>query len=138
MPDLLCVLNHELSDNQKTEAFIKLKAKKIVEPDIDLKKIWMNISPKGELNIDELSKIIDWLKINSKKGDYVLIQGEFGATFYLVDFCFKNDLIPIYATSKREYKEIKLEDGSTKRIHIFKHVQFRKYIRFKNLGYIES
>jgi len=69
------------------------------------------------------------LRKTGKTGDFVLIQGEFGATYFTVDFCFQNNLIPIYATSKREYREEPQQDGSVVRVHRFKHVQFREYKR---------
>lgn len=34
-----------------------------------------------------------------------IIQGEFGSTFMLVDFAVKNQLVPLYATTKRIAKE---------------------------------
>ena len=130
MPDLYCILNHELTEKQKEDAVSNIGVDSIYYGDKEVKYIWSNIKPEGELDISSLNKIVDWLKDSAKIGDYVLVQGEFGATFYIVDFCFKNGLIPVYATSKREYREIILNDGSIERKHIFNHVQFRRYKRF--------
>ena len=127
MPDLLCILNHNLTEMQKTDAKIKMNIDKIIEPPESINDLWANVSPEGELNIDKLQIVINWIKGKSAKNDYVLVQGEFGATFYIIDFCFKYGLIPIYATSERKYKEIVLSDNSIERRHIFQHVQFRKY-----------
>jgi len=133
MPNLFVLINHKLTRNQIKDSANFLRVNKIYEPEEEIKNIWSNISPEGALDLNNLNLIINWLEISANKNDYVLVQGEFGSTFYIVDFCFQHGLIPIYATSKREYKEIKLEDGSVKRIHVFRHVQFRKYMRFEEL-----
>ena len=123
-------MNHELSERQKEEVLTKLRAKNIFSLPEKLKEIWLNLSPYSVLDIRKLNEIITWLKGKASLGDYVLVQGEFGATFYLVDFCFKYGLVPLYATSKREYNELTLKDGFIKRIHIFNHIQFREYKRY--------
>ena len=94
----------------------------------ELKQTWSNIEPDGELPIDVLTPIKNWIIQESNEQDYVLVQGEFGATFYLVDYCFNIKRIPIYATSIRQVEE-KVQDGVTITNRIFKHVNFRKYIR---------
>ncbi len=70
-----------------------------------------------------------WILKESKEHDYVLIQGEFGATFYLVDYCFNIKRVPIYATSIRQVEE-KAEDDITITNRTFKHVNFRKYVKY--------
>ena len=129
--NVLVLMNHQLTPIQEKELKTEYFINKIIYPDKSIEKLWSSIKPEKELNIKMLDKIILWLSRNSYSGDYCIIQGEFGATFYLVDYCFKKKLIPIYAASGREYKEEILEDGSVKRVHIFRHVNFRKYIRYK-------
>ena len=127
MPFAFIIMNHELTGEQANELFSRYKIDGIFSLPPALQPLWENVSPSGELDITKLSQIIDWLKRSGRSGDYVLIQGEFGATYYIVNACFKEGFIPIYATSKRIYKEEKQNDGSVKREHIFKHVNFRKY-----------
>lgn len=131
MPKFFSIMNHNLSKRQKEEIVKSLGVKSILELPEKLKKIWLNLSPVGALDVDNLSQIVNWLKENTKYDDYVLVQGEFGATFYIVDFCFKHGLMPLYATSKREYDEIILKNDNVKRTHIFNHVQFRRYERYE-------
>ena len=64
------------------------------------------------------------------KGDYVLVQGEFGAVFYMVDYCFKTGRIPVYAATKRVVQEHKNGDKITSK-RVFEHTCFRRYQRFK-------
>jgi len=127
MANLFCLLNHTLTKEQEKDAIKNMGIKDIISPPEEIKYLWSNLSPKDELNILVLEKIINWIKNISHKNDYVLVQGEFGASFYIVDFCFRNSLIPVYATTKRKYNEIVLSDNSIERKHIFQHVQFRKY-----------
>ena len=89
-----------------------------------------DISPYDDNLTFCLQDLISWLKINARKSDYVLVQGDFGATFLIVDFCLKNDLIPIYSTTKREViTEIK-NGENIKVSRLFTHVRFRKYERW--------
>ena len=80
--------------------------------------------------IDEyLQPILDWIDEHcTNSDDYILIQGDFGATYFLVDYCKKrNYAIPIYATTERKSVEEVQEDGSIKTQRIFKHKRFRLY-----------
>lgn len=128
--NLLVILSHELSDFQIEEAKSKLGVNTIKTLPNTLKKIWSNLNPIGELPVEKLNLIKDWILQESYKGDYILVQGDFGATFYIVDFCFKHDRIPIYATSTRKVEETKVDNRIiTKRVFI--HENFRKYLRYK-------
>ena len=131
MKILIVLMSHNMTENQKEDAYKTLKVKDIIECNDYIKKIWSNINPKSSLDLSRLDLVIDWIKKNSKSGDYILVQGEFGATFYIVDYCFKSNLIPIYATSKRQViEEIQGDKIITNRT--FKHEGFRKYIRYEN------
>jgi hypothetical protein len=57
----------------------------------------------------------------------VLIQGDFGATFLMVNFAFEKGLIPIHSTTEREATEELQPDGSVRLSHRFLHKRFRKY-----------
>jgi hypothetical protein len=127
---LLVVLSHELSDVQKKELEGDLKITEIILMPKKLKNFWSDVNPKGELPINEIKEITEWILKESRKNDYVLVQGDFGATYYLVDFCFKNERIPIYATTKRCVEEKKIEDRTIIN-RVFKHVNFRKYKRYE-------
>ena len=133
MPDMYCLLNHKLTEKQIKDARNRLRVSNIVNLPEHLSKIWSNIKPEGELEIDKLSLIVNWLDNSAKKNDYILIQGEFGAVFFITDYCFSAGFTPVYATTYRKYKEKLEENGSIERMHVFKHVQFRKFKRWKKL-----
>ena len=68
-----------------------------------------------------------WLASSTKPLDYVLIQGDFGASYLLIQFALSHDLIPVYSTTARQAVESMQPDGSMKVEHLFKHQIFRKY-----------
>ncbi len=86
--------------------------------------------PHNETSIkDVLEPIIKWLDEKADAGDYVLVQGDFGAVFLMVDFCLNNGLIPIYSVTKREASEDVMDDGSVVKVSRFNHILFRRYER---------
>ncbi len=127
---LLAVISHTLMEEQILEANTRLKVDSIILMLEEIKGIWANISPFGPMPKDQIDKIIDWIEKESDKGDYVLVQGDFGATYYVVDYCIKNSRIPIYSTTKREVEE-RIIDGQVESRRIFKHVNFRKYLVYE-------
>jgi len=131
MPSLFVLLNHEMTSKQKQEAHDRFVVDDIVRLPKPLKELWARIPVEGELDQALLSRFTDWLEKNAKKGDYILIQGEFGAAFYLVDFCFSAGFIPIYATSPRRSTEEMNGDGTVERKLTFYHTNFRRYRKHK-------
>lgn len=124
---LFILLNHELTDAQKSEAqkrfgienFVRLANEK-----------WGNIPPELE-NISEfLSEFALSLKSNAKKGDYLFIQGDFGATYALVRFALNLGITPIYATTKRISIE-SIENGIKIIKKSFIHERFREFREFE-------
>ena len=123
----LTIMNHPLSSEQKEYAKNEFGIENFLFLPDNLKEYFFDISPFEDLDLEKLNLVTEYIKNNLKKGDLVLIQTEFGVTFYLVDFCIKNDFIPVYATSNRVYEEVINKDGTVNKKHIFKFVKFRKY-----------
>ena len=129
MEKFIVLMSHDMSKEQKLDAQNSLDISNIVEAPKNIKSIWANINPVGNLDQAELSKITNWIEQNSNTDDYILVQGEFGATFYIVDYCFKKGLIPVYATTKRRVTETR-EGDKVITNRIFVHEGYRKYIRY--------
>ncbi len=127
MTSLFLIFNHKLTPEQESDAIISLGIKRIIEMPANLKELWEQIPPHLPEIQEYLKPVKDWLVSESEKGDYVLIQGDFGASFIMVNAAFENRLIPVYATTKRESAEERQPDGSVKMIRQFKHQMFRKY-----------
>lgn len=130
MKKFIVLMSHDMSKEQKLDAQNSLAISNIVEAPKNIKSIWANINPVGSLDKSELSKITNWIEQNSNTDDYILIQGEFGATFYIVDYCFKKGLIPVYATTKRRVTETR-EGDKVITNRVFIHEGYRKYIRYE-------
>ncbi|ADR19516.1 CRISPR-associated protein Csx20 [Calditerrivibrio nitroreducens] len=124
------LFSHTLTDEQKSE-LEKMGVSDIIPIPEDLQFIWSNMPPAGELNITVLNEIIDWLSGSASEGDYILIQGDFGATYYMVNWAFKSGLIPIYATTERVVLEENKEGDRIVKKNIFRHVNFRRYVAFE-------
>ncbi|WAM31609.1 CRISPR-associated protein Csx20 [Caldicellulosiruptor naganoensis] len=129
MNRLFLIFNHTLTEEQEKEAREVLGVEEIISLPQDLQNFWSNIPPDVDLNEEMFKPIVSFLSRNKSQNlNYCLIQGDFGATVYLVSWCFKNGFIPIYATTKRTAQEVIKPDGSVELIKIFKHERFRRYI----------
>jgi len=124
---LYLLFNHELTSLQEKDALVSLGVELIKDPPSDLKSMWRQIPPDLRGVDSYLQSVKNWLKKFAEKGDYVLIQGDFGACFIMVNFALKQSLIPIYSTTEREAVEEHGENGSIKLTHQFKHHIFRRY-----------
>ena len=128
MPNLHLFFSHTLTPEQVKDAHEKLGCKNIISLPDDLQKKWQQIPPEGEIDDFIIKPFIEYLSQETEVVDYVLVQGEFGMSFIIVNWCLKNNRIPIYATTKRVIIEEKQADGSVKKTNIFKHIQFRRYV----------
>jgi hypothetical protein len=126
MKQLFLLFSHTLTDAQKQDAKKSLQVDRFIALPLDLQKLWSNIpADKKELS-GYLEPLKEYLKSHAKKGDFVLIQGDFGGVYDMVNFSKSIDLIPVHSTTKREVKE-KTIDDVVQKISIFKHVIYRRY-----------
>lgn len=126
-PSLFLLFNHELTPRQEEDARASLRVSDIREPPSEVKSMWRRIPPELKGIDAYLSPIKAWLEEEAQKGDFVLIQGDFGACFIMVRFAFEREMIPVYSTTDREADEAHHENGSITLTHHFKHVTFRQY-----------
>ena len=123
---MFLLFSHKLTDEQIKDARENLGAEEFIYLPKELQEKFSNVPP--DINdIKEYSKIfIDFLEKNVSNEDIVLIQGDFGVVFWVVEYCKKNNLKAVYATTKRIVKEKNIDDKVVK-ISEFKHVKFRFY-----------
>jgi hypothetical protein len=124
---MFVILSHKLSEIQIQEINQRFKIDDIVYLPDSLQKIWSNIPPSGEWQEDFLREIKNWLSKQLKKGDKLIVQGEFGAAFCLVQWLKKRGYAVYYATTERKVIEEQLKDGTIRTNRIFQHVNFREY-----------
>jgi hypothetical protein len=127
---MFLIFSHQLTDLQKQDACLNLNISEFIYLPDNLQRKWLDISPYEETLSLFLQDLLVWLKINAKKDDYVLVQGDFGAVFLVVDFCFKNELVPVYSTTKRQIVNEETEGENVNISRVFSHVRFRKYERW--------
>lgn len=132
MANMFLVFNHTLTENQKADACENFGIGKFIILPPELQGIWSTIPPCGELDINLLDSIRDWLLKEAKYEDYILIQGDPGAVYYLVDFALSHYLQPVYATTTRSYNEHRISENQIETHHIFTHKSFRRYIPFRS------
>ena len=123
---MFLLFSHKLTDEQIKDAKENLGVREFIYLPKDLQEKFSNVPPEIE-DIKEYSKIfIDFLKNSVREDDYVLVQGDFGVVFNVVEFCKENNLKAVYSTTKRVSKEKEI-DGKIVKISEFKHIRFRRY-----------
>ncbi len=127
MPRLFLLFNHSITPAQESDARASLGVSEIVPPPDEIKTLWHQIPPDLPEISDYLRPVRQWLKTTACRGDYVLIQGDFGACCLMADFAFKEGLLPVYSTTRREMSETIDADGSIRLSHRFDHRIFRRY-----------
>jgi hypothetical protein len=127
MTRLFLIFNHTFTPEQAADARQTLGVETIVSMPDAVRECWGQIPPDRSAISDYLEPVRTWLADQARPGDYVLVQGDFGACYLMVRYAFDADLIPIYATTRREADETVQQDGSVTLTHRFRHVAFRRY-----------
>ncbi|WP_156285787.1 CRISPR-associated protein Csx20 [Oceanivirga salmonicida] len=123
---IILLFSHNLNNKQIEELKNKYNIKEIVKLPEKYQEIWSN----ANIFVDykkNYKEILDYVLLNMNIGDYALVQGEWGYTYNMVNSLFENGIIPIYAFSTRNVKEVKGEDDKILKISEFKHIQFVEY-----------
>ncbi len=130
MTKVFVLINHTLTQRQIAELKNSYGSDcKIVFPPDDIKAYWAQIPSLSYLENESILKNICWLD-EAKSNDVILVQGDFGATFMIVDFSLKKGLIPIQSVTKRIETE-ECEGEKIYRHYIFEHECFRVYKRYQ-------
>lgn len=127
MKKMFLLFSHNLSEIQLNDAKSNWEVSEVVSLPNKLQDIWSNIPADIEKLREYLLPIRNFLAENSQYGDVVLIQGDFGAVYQMVNFSKDLGLIPVYATTSREIEEFE-ENGKTIKKSIFEHIRFREYL----------
>ncbi|MDY6909041.1 MAG: CRISPR-associated protein Csx20 [Thermodesulfobacteriota bacterium] len=128
-PTLFLLFNHRLTPDQAADARASLGVSSIADLPPDLKELWGSIPPRAPEIEPVLAPFRDWLDRNARPADFVLVQGDFGATYLMVRFAMARNWIPVYSASRREAVEEHLPDGRVRLTHHFRHERFRYYGR---------
>lgn len=126
-PRLFLLFSHALTSEQEQDACATLQVQNIQSLPEELQQRWSNVPPDLETIHAHIQPILDWLRAQAHPGDYVLIQGDFGAVYRAVCFAQEHGLTPLYATTTRRVKETRLPDGRVESTRVFQHVRYRRY-----------
>ena len=125
--NLLLLFNHTPTALQVEDARRSLGVAAIHCLPEDLKPVWDSVPPGLDAIEPHLAPVRSWVLQTARAGDYILVQGDFGATYLMVKFSFERGLIPVYSTTERNAVEEPAEDGTVRLSHQFRHVRFRRY-----------
>jgi len=127
VPRLIVLFNHTLTDGQREDARRSLGAEEFLEPPAGVRSLWAEVPPELASLEEYLAPVRSWLGDCARPGDFLLVQGDFGATWLMVRFAMAMGLIPVYSTTRRAAAEELQPDGSVRLTHRFQHVRFRRY-----------
>ena len=125
MKKAYCLLNHNLTERQLAELRDSFAVCDVLYPSEELSRLWSQVPATKRLDTSVIESIIGWLT-SARKGDLLIVQGEAGSTFMMVDYALKTGLIPLHAVTKRVAQEVRSGEQVQKQ-HIFEHVCFREY-----------
>ena len=120
-----CLMNHELTRKQIDELEKRFFACEIVCPEKSLAERWGQVPALPELDMVLIGDVVRWLS-SAAEGDLLLVQGEVGSTFMIVDYGLKRGLIPLHAVTRRVSAEVR-EGETVRKTNVFEHACFRKY-----------
>jgi len=124
---LFQLFSHQLTADQQKCARKEFGVTRFQTPPERILHLWSQVPAKDTQISSFLSPVKTWLEQTAHKGDLVLVQGDFGATFLMVLHAFSLGLVPVYATTQRQARENKMPDGSVQMSHVFRFKRFRIY-----------
>ena len=127
MKKMVLLFSHHLTSDQERDIENNLHIDTVYGLPDNLQKLWSQVPTHQELDFNRyLAEVKTFLTKKLEEGDYVLIQGDFGATYHMVNFAKEQGFVPISSVNKRISKE-SIEDGIVKKYSEFKHECFREY-----------
>ena len=126
MKKMFLLFSHTLTETQTNDAKSNLSISDVISLPFYLQEKWSNVPSEIETIKEYLLPIRNFLAENSEYEDVVLIQGDFGAVYHMVNFAKELGLKTVYATTQRTIEEIVI-DGKTVKKSIFEHERFREY-----------
>ena len=126
MRKFIILTSHKLVEEQIVDAKDRYGVQEFVYLPTELQSLWSNV-PADLDSLENYSKPLkSWLEDVTHQGDVVMIQGDFGLSYNLIDYAKSLGLVTVYATTKRDSVE---KDGV--KISIFKHIRFREYREYR-------
>jgi len=126
MKKLFLFFSHTLTTAQEKDAKALFGIEEFVVLSDELQTLWSNV-PSDLADVSGyLEPLKNYLKLEFSSDDVVLVQGDFGATYHIVNFVNALGLKAVHATTKRNVVE-KVIDNKIVKTSLFEHVRFRVY-----------
>ena len=90
MKKIILLFSHTLTEPQRKELIENWNCDEIIYMPNKLKNNWMNVV--DDVDVNQFKK---FLLDNLQKGDYVLIQGEWGLTYNMINFAKENNFTSV-------------------------------------------
>ena len=126
MKKLFLLFSHTLTKSQESDAKASLGIEEFVALPNNLQTLWSNIPPQLTKLDDYLEPLKEYIRNKSKEGDIILIQGDFGGCYEMVNFVKSLGLKAVHSTTTRDVVE-KTVNGKVEKFSRFEHVIFRQY-----------
>ena len=126
MRQLFLLFSHKLTPTQELDAKKSLRVTNFIALPEELQNLWSNIPPSLEELSNYLIPLKEYIRSNAKEGDIVLIQGDFGGCYEMVNFVKRLGLKAVHSTTIRDVVE-KTVNGKVEKFSRFEHIIFRLY-----------
>jgi len=122
------LFSHTLTLSQEKDVLETLEVRETHKLPKEEQALWSQVPVDKDLSFDAYLKSTKAFLTNTlNTGDFVLIQGDFGATYHMIQFCKSQSFTPIYSVNRRVASE-KIEDGKLIKYSEFEHECFREYV----------
>lgn len=123
---LFLIFSHTLTPEQIEDAQNNWGVEHFIALPEALQGLWSNVPPDLASLKTYLQPLLEWLEKNISVRDLALIQGDYGASFLLVQWCWQKNIKVIYSTTERVVQEV-IEENEVKIKRTFRHCRFREY-----------
>jgi len=128
-PRLFLFFSHVMTEAQASDARRILGVSDIFHLPTHLVNQWGSVDPSAESLESTAVPFKEWLSANARTGDLVLVQGDFGLTYIMVNYAFGMGCVPVYSTTERVAGEKQGEGGAVELTKTVRHVIYRRYER---------
>ena len=126
MKKLFLLFSHTLTPAQELDAKESLNIENFVTLPNDLQQLWSNIPPYLKDVSAYLEPLKEYIQNNAEDGDVLLVQGDFGGCYEMINFIKSLGLTAVHSTTTRDVVE-KTVNGKVEKFSRFEHVIFRLY-----------
>jgi hypothetical protein len=129
--NVYCLMNHQLTSAQERELINRYGSDGIILPSAEISSAWMNSPVDAAFKRSSLSPFLSWIE-GIPPSSAIVLQGEAGAAFALIDYALRRNLIVLHSVTERKVSEVRRGEIVTRRCE-FEHICFREYQRIEEM-----